>query len=58
MEPLPRPPDGNQNRASTLLAVFWAPYPIVVILLAARFFVRLRIKSLGGDDYSMFLAWV
>ena len=58
MEPLPRPPDGNQNRASGLLAVFWAPYPITVILLAARLFVRLRLKNLGMDDYSMFLAWV
>ena len=58
MEPLPQPPDGDRNRASTLLAVFWAPYPIIFGLLGARFFVRLKIKNVGWDDYTMLLSWV
>ena len=58
MEAQPRPLDGNQNRASTLLTVYWVPYPILVILIAARLFVRVKIQHLGLDDYFMFLAWV
>ena len=58
MEPLPRPSDGDRNRASALLALFWTLYPFTVALIFARLFVRLRIKNLGLDDYAMFLAWV
>ena len=58
MEAQPRPLDGNQNRASTILAVYWVPYPILVILIAARMFVRVKIQHLGLDDWFMFLAWV
>ena len=46
------------DRASSLLAIFWAPFPLTVVLLGARFFVRLRIKKVGLDDYAMLLAWV
>ena len=58
MEPLPRPSGGIQNRASTILAIFWVPYPILVILIAARISVRIKIQSLGLDDLFMVLAWV
>lgn len=58
MEPVPRPSGGNQNRASSVLAIYWVPYPILVILIAARIFVRVKIQSLGLDDFFMFLAWV
>ena len=58
MQALPPPPDGDQNRAPALLAIFWTPFPVIVALLCARFFVRIRIKNLGLDDYIMFLAWV
>ena len=57
-EVLARPSGGDQNRASAILATLWAPYPIVVILIAARIFVRVKIQSLGLDDFLMFLAWV
>ena len=52
------PPGGDQNRAPALLAVFWTPFPITVVLLCARLFVRLRLKNVGLDDCSMVLAWV
>ena len=58
MEVQPRPLDGDKNRAPTVLAIFWVPYPILVILIAARMFVRSRTQYLGLDDYFMFLAWV
>ena len=58
MEALPRPSGGDQNRASTILVVYWVPYPILTILIAARIFVRVKIRFLGLDDLLMFLAWV
>ena len=58
MEAQPIPLDRNQNRASIVLAVYWVPYPILVILIAARMFVRVKIRHLGLDDWFMFLAWV
>ena len=58
MEAQPRPLDGNQNRASSILVVYWVLYPILVILVAARMFVRVKIQHLGLDDWFMFLAWV
>ena len=58
MQALPLPPDGDQNRAPQLLALFWAPFPITAVLVSTRLFVRLRLKNLGWDDYLMFIAWV
>lgn len=58
MEAQPRPMDGNQNRAPTILVVYWVLYPILVTLIAARMFVRIKIQHLGLDDWFMFLAWV
>lgn len=58
MEAQLRPLDGDQNRASTVLVIIWVPYPILVISIAARMFVRVKIQHLGLDDYVMFLAWV
>nr|UZP47900.1 putative integral membrane protein [Cladonia uncialis subsp. uncialis] len=58
MEPLTIPPGGNEDRASAILAVFWAPYPFTFIVICARLFVRQRIKNLGLDDYAMFLSWI
>ena len=54
----PRPLGGDQNRVSTILAIYWTPYPILVILIGARVFVRVKIQYLGLDDYFMLLAWV
>lgn len=58
MEAQPRPLDGDRNRASTVLAIYWAPYPFLVSLIAARMFVRVKMQHLGLDDWFMFLAWV
>ena len=58
MEVQPRPLDGDKNRAPTVLAIFWVPYPILFILIVARMFVRSQTQHLGLDDYFMFLAWV
>lgn len=48
----------NLDRAPSLFAIFWAPFPFTVLLLGARFFVRLRLRNVGLDDYAMLLAWV
>lgn len=58
MESLPPPSDGDRDRASALLAVYWVPFPFTFALISARIFVRTRIRSLGLDDYTMILAWV
>lgn len=54
----PPPSDGDQDRASALLAVYWVLFPFTFALICARFFVRIRIRGLGLDDYTMLLAWV
>ena len=48
----------NVDRASSLFAIFWAPFPLTVLFLGARLFVRLRIRNVGLDDCAMLLAWV
>lgn len=58
MGSLPSPSDGDQDRASALLAVYWVPFPFTFALICARIFVRCRTRSLGLDDYTMVLAWV
>ena len=50
--------DGDKNRAPTVLAISWVPYPILVILIVARMFVRSQTQHLGLDDYFMLSAWV
>lgn len=52
------PIDGDRNRVAVLLAIFWAPFPFTVVLTTTRLYVRLRLKNLGLDDYTMFAAWV
>lgn len=58
MDPLPVPVDGDRNRGSALLAALWVPFPFTVALLSARFFVRLKFRNVGSDDYTMFASWV
>jgi hypothetical protein len=54
--PLPLPAD--VDRATSLYAAFWVPIPILAVVLAARFFVRLRLRNLGVDDWLMLFAYV
>ena len=58
MEALPRPPDGDQNRAGALLAISWAPFPITILFVCLRLLARTMIKGLGADDFFMVFAWV
>ena len=50
--------DGDRDRASALLTVYWVPFPFTFALICVRFFVRIRIRNLGLDDCTMLLAWV
>ena len=58
MSALPPPPDGNRDRAPKLLAIFWAQISISFLFVAARAYVRISIKRLRWDDYTMFACWV
>lgn len=58
MSGLPPPPGGDRNRGSALLAVFWTPVPITIMLIFTRLYVRISMRNLGPDDYLMFVAWV
>ncbi len=53
------PPDGDQNASPGLLATTIMATIITVIILAARFWVRIRIvKKVGWDDWTILLAGV
>ena len=58
MEAIPRPPDGDQNRDGAMLAVFWAPFPITVLVVSLRLLARTMIKGLGADDFLIVVSWV
>ncbi|KAL8687846.1 MAG: hypothetical protein Q9218_006091 [Villophora microphyllina] len=48
----------DTDRATSLLAILWTPFPLTVALICARLFVRLKSKILGLDDHAMVLAWM
>lgn len=50
MSGLPPPPDGDQNRGPALLAAFWTPFPITVMLIFTRLYVRISMRNLGPDE--------
>ena len=59
MESLPpAPPGGDRNRADALLTIFWVPFPIIVLMISLRFYIRISIKSVGLDDYLMLITGV
>ncbi|MCJ1388703.1 hypothetical protein MMC18_001552 [Xylographa bjoerkii] len=53
MEKLP-PPDGDQNRAPALLAMYWTYIVILLGLMILRLWSRLSAKNIGWDDHTMF----
>ena len=48
----------DEDGAPRLLGVYWGLFPLSVVLLVARFFVRTRLRMLGWDDWFMLAAWV
>lgn len=55
----PQPPvDGNQNRGPALIAIFTTECLIALAVVLMRLYARISIKSLGVDDWIMFLTMV
>lgn len=55
---MPPPLPADDNRASSLYAAFWAPMPILAAVLAARFYVRFNMRTIGTDDWLMLFAYI
>ena len=55
---LPEPADGNRDRGPALLFSFWIPFLFAIALVIGRLFVRMRLRNLGLDDYTMFASFV
>lgn len=48
------PVDGDQNRASGIMALIWIEFSIVLILVTLRIFTRVVIiRHVGLDDISI-----
>jgi hypothetical protein len=41
-----------------MLGLFWTMVAISTVMLSLRFHVRLKINSIGWDDWMMLLTWV
>ena len=48
----------NDDRGPGLLGFVYVSFALASLVLATRVFVRVRLRSLGLDDYLMVLAWV
>lgn len=48
----------DEDRGSRLLALYWTECIIALIIVGLRVFWRLKMKSLGWDDWFMVLTMV
>lgn len=47
------PTGGNQDRGPAAVAIYWTETGIAILIVAARFYARTMIKSVGRDDWFM-----
>ncbi|KAF2201389.1 hypothetical protein GQ43DRAFT_440644 [Delitschia confertaspora ATCC 74209] len=52
----PPPPGGDESMGPALLGVIWAQVALDIVVVALRFFVRHKKRSLGADDWLMLIA--
>lgn len=56
---IPLPPDGDINRAPTLLAVTWLECSLSTLFVAARFYCRIKVtRNLWWDDWAILVTLV
>lgn len=48
----------NEDRGPQLLAMYWTECTIVTIVVALRFYSRIKIKGLGLDDWTVLFTLV
>lgn len=48
----------NSNARPTILGIIWAYVAVDILVLIARFYVRLQKRSIGADDWCMLVALV
>lgn len=52
------PPFPDENRGPYLNAMFWTWSAIAILLTTLRFYIRIRIRTVGWDDWMMLLSVV
>lgn len=52
------PRDGDFNRSSWLLPVFWTEVGIAIVVVALRFYTQYVRRSTGADDWTMLVSLV
>lgn len=58
MPPYPRTIPPDEDRGPQLLAMYWTECTVVTIVVALRFYSRIRIKGLGLDDWNVLFTMV
>lgn len=43
----------NEDRGSKLLVLYWTQVALAIVIIALRFYSRIRIQGLGPDDWIM-----
>lgn len=57
--PMPLPPDGDVNRAPTLIGVTWFECVLSTLFVALRFYCRIKItRNVWWDDWVILLTLV
>jgi len=56
--PGPLPPGAHDSMGPTLLGIIWTQVAIDVVVVALRFFVRHKKRSIDWDDWLMGIALV
>lgn len=56
----PQIPPGilDQDRGSAIIVIFWIQASVAMAIVAARFWARILIKSVGIDDWLMLFTLV
>ena len=52
------PPGGDLNRGASLMAMFWTEVPIAMAFVAMRIYSRLKLRSVGYDDWMIVITLV
>ncbi|KAM0800903.1 hypothetical protein BDR22DRAFT_907498 [Usnea florida] len=54
----PPPVGGDQDRGSDLMAMLWTECVLAMIIVALRFYARIKMRNLGADDWMMLITVV
>ena len=54
----PSPVGGDQDRGSDIMAMLWTECVLAMIIVALRFYARIKMRNPGADDWMMLITVV